>query len=184
MVVDNRHGAYQAVRHLLRHGHRRIGYLGDREDIWAMRERYVGFAEALAADGLDPDPALVRHGLRGRAEAAAAAVALLRHPDPPTALFTSNDLITMGAIDGMHGSGRRQPGGAGRLRRVRAGRQADPAGDRGRPGPGGDRGHRRPAAVRPDRRRHLAARQVVLLTRLVARGSGEITPLGKPGMPA
>jgi DNA-binding LacI/PurR family transcriptional regulator len=30
---------YAAVQHLIGYGHRRIGYLGDREDIWAVRER-------------------------------------------------------------------------------------------------------------------------------------------------
>jgi LacI family transcriptional regulator len=102
VLVDNRRGAYRAIRHLMLHGHRRIGYLGDREDIWAVRERYAGFIEALAEDGLAPDPELVRHGLRNRADAAAAVIALLTHADPPTALFTSNDLVTMGAIDAMH----------------------------------------------------------------------------------
>jgi DNA-binding LacI/PurR family transcriptional regulator len=39
VLVDNRHGAHAAVQHLIGYGHRRIGYLGDREDIWAVRER-------------------------------------------------------------------------------------------------------------------------------------------------
>ncbi len=36
VLVDNRSGAYRAIRHLMQHGHQRIGYLGDREDIWAV----------------------------------------------------------------------------------------------------------------------------------------------------
>lgn len=104
VVVDNRAAACAAVAHLLRQGHRRIGYLGDRDDIWTVRERYAGYAEALAAEGLAPDPALVRHGLRDRAEAAFAAAGMLRAPAPPTALFASNDLVTMGAVDGLRGA--------------------------------------------------------------------------------
>ena len=76
-------------------------------------------------------------------------------PIPPTALFTTTDLITMGAIDALHGQA--EPGGADRLRRVRAGRQGEPAGHRGRPGPGRTRGDRRATAVLPHRRRHLPA---------------------------
>ena len=104
VLVDNRHGAREGVTHLLRQGHRRIAYLGDREDIWSMRERYAGFTDALAAAGLAPDPALVRHGLRHRADAAKAAAAMVRQPAPPTALFASNDVVTMGVVDEMYGS--------------------------------------------------------------------------------
>jgi len=177
VLVDNRRGAYQAVRHLIDQGHRRIGYLGDRDGIWAMRERYAGFADAFADDGLRPDPALVRHGLRGRAEAAGAALAMMRLPDPPTAIFASNDLVTMGTIDALHGAGQRR----GRVALVGFDEFAladklDPpvtvvAQD--------------PAAIGATAAQLLFARiagdtspprEVVLLTRLIVRGSGEIAP--------
>jgi DNA-binding LacI/PurR family transcriptional regulator len=103
VLVDNRPAAYQAVRYLLSRGHHRIGYLGDNTDIWPIRERYEGYLAALADAGLKPDPALVRHGLRSRFAAAAAAAEIGALGDPPTALFTTNDLTTMGAIDsGLH----------------------------------------------------------------------------------
>jgi LacI family transcriptional regulator len=104
VLVDNRAAAHQAVRHLLDRGHRRVAFLGDRQDIWAVSERYAGFCEAFADLGLEPDPALVRHGLRSRPAAAAAATEVADRPQPPTAMFTSNDLTTMGAIDsGLNG---------------------------------------------------------------------------------
>ena len=103
VLVDNRTGARNAVRHLLDQGHRRIGYLGDRKDIWTIQERYAGFRDAFADIGMEPDPELVWHGQRSRPAAAKLAVALLGLPDPPTALFTTTDLITMGAIDALQG---------------------------------------------------------------------------------
>lgn len=103
VLVDNRAGARRAVRHLLDQGHRRIGYLGDREDIWTIQERYAGFYDAFADVGTEPDPRLVRHGPRSRAAAAELASSLLSLADPPTALFTTTDLITMGAIDALQG---------------------------------------------------------------------------------
>jgi DNA-binding LacI/PurR family transcriptional regulator len=103
VLVDNRAGARRAVRHLLDQGHRRIGYLGDREDIWTIQERYAGFHDAFADVGTEPDPRLVRHGPRSRAAAAELASSLLSLADPPTALFTTTDLITMGAIDALQG---------------------------------------------------------------------------------
>jgi LacI family transcriptional regulator len=105
VLVDNRPAAHQAVIRLLGQGHRRIGFLGDDQDIWPVRERYEGFLSAFAETGASPDPLLVRHGLRSRPAAAAAAAELGTLPEQsrPTALFTANDLVTMGVIDsGMH----------------------------------------------------------------------------------
>jgi LacI family transcriptional regulator len=178
VVVDNRQGAFRGIRHLIEHGHRRIGYLGDREDIWAVRERYAGYLEALAADGLEPDPALIRHGLRGRAEAAEATASVIDRPDPPSALFTSNDLVTMGAIDALHGPAPVGPGPVALIgfdEFALADKLTPPvtvvAQD--------------PSAIGATAAQLLFARingdtspprHVVLLTRLIARGSGEIAP--------
>jgi LacI family transcriptional regulator len=103
VVVNNRAAARHAVGHLLDRGHRRIGYLGDRADIWTIRERYAGFRAAFGDVGLEPDPALIRDGLRDRAAAARAAGSLMAVRLPPTALFASNNLTTMGAVDALHG---------------------------------------------------------------------------------
>jgi LacI family transcriptional regulator len=99
VLVDNRRAAEDAVRRLLHLGHRRIAFLGDRDDVWTISERYIGFCAAFGAAGLDPDQRLVRRGLRSRSEAAVAVTELMSLAEPPTALFTSNDLTTMGAID-------------------------------------------------------------------------------------
>jgi LacI family transcriptional regulator len=99
VLVDNRRAARGAVRHLLDLGHRRIAFLGDREDVWTISERYVGFCAAFGELGLRPDERLVRRGLRSRDQAARVVAELMGLPEPPTALFTSNDLTTMGAID-------------------------------------------------------------------------------------
>src|SRR5947209_2678210 len=101
VTVDNRGAARQAVGHLLEHGHRRIAYLGDHRSIWTLRERHAGYLDALATARVPVDPALVCHGLRSRADAAHATDRLLALDRPPTALFASNDLITMGALDGL-----------------------------------------------------------------------------------
>ncbi|MFJ4677749.1 MULTISPECIES: LacI family DNA-binding transcriptional regulator [unclassified Kitasatospora] len=99
VTVDNRDGARRAVTHLLDHGHTRIAYLGDRYDIWTQRERHAGYLDALRARGLAPDPALVRHGLRSHLDTRLALAALRALPEPPSALFSSNDLITLGVLD-------------------------------------------------------------------------------------
>ncbi|MEV6792178.1 LacI family DNA-binding transcriptional regulator [Streptomyces sp. NPDC051320] len=101
VTVDNRAGAERAVTHLIGHGHRRIAYLGDRFDIWTQTERYAGYLDALAAHEIPQDLSLVRHELRSPHRARAALAGLRALADPPTALFTSNDIITMGVLDGL-----------------------------------------------------------------------------------
>ncbi|MBW8803411.1 MAG: LacI family DNA-binding transcriptional regulator [Catenulisporales bacterium] len=99
VAVDNRAGAGAAIRHLLEQGHRRIAYLGDRQEIWTQRERFAGYEDALAAAGLRVEPDLVRHGLRGHRAAASAISGLMTAAAPPTALFSGNDLVTLGAVE-------------------------------------------------------------------------------------
>jgi LacI family transcriptional regulator, galactose operon repressor len=101
VVVDNRQASQAAIGHLVARGHRRIGFVGDREDVWTADERYAGYASALTGAGLAVDPALVRRGVRTRAAAGQAFTELLALPDPPTALFTGNNMITIGAVSGL-----------------------------------------------------------------------------------
>jgi LacI family transcriptional regulator len=98
VLSDNFGGAREATSHLLSAGHRRIGYLGDRERIFTAAERLRGHHHALAAVGIEPDPSLVRMELPDSASARAAARELLLQPAPPTALVTGQNLITVGAV--------------------------------------------------------------------------------------
>lgn len=98
VITTNAVGAADAVRHLGEAGHRRIAYLGDRRSIVTAQERFAGYRTALAALGLVVDPALVVHDVREPADADGAVTALLARGDPPTALFTAQNMVTVGAI--------------------------------------------------------------------------------------
>ncbi len=102
VLTDNQAGARHAVAHLVAHGHRRIGYLGDLMTITTAAERYRGYEEELAAAGIAIDPQLVRLNVHGIEKADVAAVELLNRPQPPTALFTSQNLLTIGASRALH----------------------------------------------------------------------------------
>ncbi len=84
VLATNRTGAREAVEHLLVIGHRRIAFLG--------------------GAGIDIDERLVRTDLHTRDTAQRAAESLLRLPPnvAPTALFASQNLITIGAIGALH----------------------------------------------------------------------------------
>ncbi len=56
VLTDNAGGAAAAVDHLVAAGHRRIGFLGDRPDLYTAAERLRGFESALVRHGLAVDP--------------------------------------------------------------------------------------------------------------------------------
>jgi LacI family transcriptional regulator, galactose operon repressor len=102
ILTDNQAGVRQGVAHLIDHGHRRIGYLGDLMTITTAAERYQGYQQELAAAGIALDPQLVRLNVHGIDRASAATIELLNLPQPPTALFTSQNLLTIGASRALH----------------------------------------------------------------------------------
>ncbi|MCO1658290.1 LacI family DNA-binding transcriptional regulator [Pseudonocardia humida] len=96
---DNRRGAETATEHLLELGHRRIAFIAGRSDLESARLRETGFRAAMAAAGVPVDPALVVAGDYAEALSANAAHALLRLPDPPTAIFAANDISAIATMD-------------------------------------------------------------------------------------
>ena len=98
VLLDNTGGARAAVRHLLDHGHRRIATIGDEATIFTAIERLRGYREALEEAEVPIDPALIRLGAHDAGSAEVAVDDLLALRDPPTAIFTGNNRITVGAL--------------------------------------------------------------------------------------
>ncbi len=105
VLADNSRGAMTAVRHLVSHGHRRIAFLGDLTTITTAQDRYAGYRDALREAGLPEDPRIVRHDLHTSETAQAAVTGLLTGPMPPTALFSSQNLITLGTVRALRACG-------------------------------------------------------------------------------
>ena len=95
------------MAHLIAAGHRRIGVLTDDLDVYTMSERFDGYRAALAGAGIAFDPALARHDRHDIHDARTATLELLAGDDPPTAIFTTNNRMSVGAIDAIASSGRR-----------------------------------------------------------------------------
>jgi LacI family transcriptional regulator len=98
VVSDNALGAATATRHLIDHGHRRLAYVGDRADIRTAVERKRGFLETLAVAGIPTSTVPVIEDLHDAESARLAVLALFDAPTPPTAIFSSQNLVTIGAI--------------------------------------------------------------------------------------
>jgi DNA-binding LacI/PurR family transcriptional regulator len=109
VVVDNAEGARGAVEHLIRLGHRRIAYVAGLPQIPSTTERLDGYYAALNEAGITPDASLIRYGNSKHESGRDLTAALLEMPEPPTALFTGNNLITLGALETIHRRGLRIP---------------------------------------------------------------------------
>ncbi|MGR6971030.1 LacI family DNA-binding transcriptional regulator [Streptomyces cynarae] len=97
VVPDEVHGGETAVRELLRHGHRRIGFINNVDDIPATHGRLEGYRRALAEAGIVFDPRLVVAETADAAGGYRAALTLLQATSRPTALFCFADRMAMGA---------------------------------------------------------------------------------------
>jgi LacI family transcriptional regulator len=106
VLSNNYEAAYEATRHLIDRGHRAIAHLGDELTISTARDRRRGFTDALVGAGLGESTGWHTDHLRSADEAYAAVVELLGRSDPPTALFTSQNVVTIGAVRALHQLGR------------------------------------------------------------------------------
>jgi LacI family transcriptional regulator len=106
IVSDNLGGAVRAVAHLLERGHRRIGFLGDLLSISTAEERLRGYMQSLESVGIPIDDDVVRTELRDPGAAASAVEEMLALPEPPTAFFTGQNLLTIGGVHALRRAGR------------------------------------------------------------------------------
>ncbi|WP_306322123.1 MULTISPECIES: LacI family DNA-binding transcriptional regulator [unclassified Streptomyces] len=102
-------GGLAATEHLIRLGHRRIGYLGGPAMAVCNQARMHGYRAALEAAGAPTPAAYVRHGAFTHQAGLLGAAALLGLDEPPTAIFTGNDEIALGAIEAARTRGLRIP---------------------------------------------------------------------------
>ncbi|MET0714511.1 MAG: LacI family DNA-binding transcriptional regulator [Mycetocola sp.] len=98
ITSDNRAGAAAATEHLIAHGHRRIALLTDRLEIQTAYERRQGFLDALGRAGIPTTSTPMISELHDEAGAQAALTRLLHSDEPPTAIFSAQNLITVGAL--------------------------------------------------------------------------------------
>ena len=109
VTLDNRAAGEAAVRHLLEQGHRRIAIVTGPLDAAFDRQRLEGYQAALAAFGApqQEDQVLREDLVTSGGEGAVAR--LLRLADRPTAVFVTNNMMTLGVLLGLNKAGVRIP---------------------------------------------------------------------------
>lgn len=100
VTANNREAAREAVEHLLSLGHRRVAMLAaPLTGNVAVRDRFMGYLDALSSYGVPRDPSLVGSCEEQTEEGAYRAMnALLQAGEAPTAVFCQNDTGAIGAM--------------------------------------------------------------------------------------
>ncbi len=99
---DHHGGAAIATQHLLDHGHTDIAFIGDDPTIFSAGCRLDGFREAAAAAGITVPNHRIITGRHSSDTWRTIVADHLRRPNPPTAVFTAQNFITVGAAPALH----------------------------------------------------------------------------------
>jgi LacI family transcriptional regulator len=110
IVSNYRYGAWQATQHLVRLGHRHIGFIsGGLGEIQTSQDIFESFQEVLTEHGIEFGPAQMEDGWLTEEGGMKAAEQLLRRNPNLTAIFALNDKMALGAIKKLHELGLRVP---------------------------------------------------------------------------
>ncbi|HTX99561.1 MAG TPA: LacI family DNA-binding transcriptional regulator [Bacteroidota bacterium] len=109
VVIDNHAGAMEAIEHVVEHGHVRIAIIQGLRETITSRERLRGYLDVLAAHDIPVDEGLIVGNDFRRETGYVETLLLLRSRRPPTAIFTTSDLITLGALQAIFEQGLEVP---------------------------------------------------------------------------
>jgi DNA-binding LacI/PurR family transcriptional regulator len=109
VYADSRASSYQAVEHLISSGHRRIAIAVSHVPDHDHAERLAGYEHALKDYGIELDPKLIYRVWAMRPNGEQVMKNLLSLPDRPTALFITDPMVAVGAINHAHAMGVRIP---------------------------------------------------------------------------
>jgi DNA-binding LacI/PurR family transcriptional regulator len=102
VVVDNVGATCALITHLLDDGHQRIGAVLGTPIATTGHERREGYVQALQARQVMVDAELIRTGIPTMESGYRLVHELLDLAAPPTAIFTGNNLLTLGALKAIH----------------------------------------------------------------------------------
>ncbi len=105
----NWQGAYNATEYLIQLGHTRIGFITGWMDLGSAVDRLEGYKAALWAYHIPFSEDLVQESTFHQLDGYNCAARLLGLPNPPTAIFASNDVMAFGVMDAVREKGQRIP---------------------------------------------------------------------------
>jgi DNA-binding LacI/PurR family transcriptional regulator len=105
VTVDNYRAGFEATEYLISKGHKDIVYISTSRDIESIWQRERGYRAAMDAYSLPPN---VQYGSLSIESGYQVTQSLLRS-NIPTAIFTANDVVALGAMKAIHEKGLRIP---------------------------------------------------------------------------
>jgi LacI family transcriptional regulator len=109
IVGDSVGGARRLVEHLISLGHRRIGLIVESDEVSTARDRRRGYEDGLHAAGIPVDPTLIVRATVDPSGGFDGMRRLLDLDEAPTAVFTVNNLVALGAIEAIRAQGLEVP---------------------------------------------------------------------------
>ncbi|GGE26018.1 LacI family transcriptional regulator [Marinithermofilum abyssi] len=106
VVIDNVDGAYTAIKHLVTTGHTKIGLIAGPDHVTPGRERTEGYVQALRDFEIPARDQYMKEGDFKEESGYQLGKELLSLSDPPTAIFSANNLMTLGLLTCIRDQGR------------------------------------------------------------------------------
>ena len=98
VLTDNLSAAYRAVRYLIQLGHCRIAIISGAPDSSIVADRVDGYRKAMQEAGLPIPAPYIQQGDFKLGSGHRCGLELMRLPNPPTAIFSCNNLMTLGLM--------------------------------------------------------------------------------------
>tara|TARA_R110001606_G_scaffold76420_1_gene176722 strand:+ start:1459 stop:2496 length:1038 start_codon:yes stop_codon:yes gene_type:complete len=109
VTVDDFKGGYDATKHLIDQGCRRIAHLFNDRKFEIFNNRFLGYRQALLDNGIEFDESLEIETMSNVEEGRKSAKVLLDMDSAPDAIFSSSDFAALGALQEIKESGLRIP---------------------------------------------------------------------------
>ena len=101
VMVDNVGAAYEATKHLIENGCKRIAFLAGPINVTVSNQRQLGYENALKNSGLKINKTLIVHGNYNLQKVIELTNELFELPEPPDGLVVVSDRLAVGAISAL-----------------------------------------------------------------------------------
>jgi LacI family transcriptional regulator len=105
VVMDDERGGFLATKHLIEQGYKKVGFIGVKDQVLCLNERFEGYKQAFQKFGLELDQRYIYSSDFKRQTGYRIVRKILVDGDYPRAIFTENDLLALGAIQGIREAG-------------------------------------------------------------------------------
>lgn len=104
VLIDNRRGTYEATKLFVQKGHRQLSIITGPLESTPGRQRFEGFKQCLNDFGIELNQDYIQIGDFREGSGYQLGKQLLDLPNPPTAIISCNNLMTIGLLEMIHTS--------------------------------------------------------------------------------